>query len=255
MSQKMQSRRFEFKYVISESVANAVREYLRGHLTLDEHDDPDNPLGYVGCSLYLDNPQLTLYTQTLHGHKNRFKLRIRFYDDNDEGPAFLEVKRRENFVIRKKRATVTREAALQIIKGAWASPSMLYKPGVGLDALESFCNLSKSINADGCAYVLYRREAYVCPASDQYRVTFDRGLVGGTYSPGSKLQIPVTGSAPEVGGVVLELKFTDRFPEWMHDLTETFNLQRTSVPKYCLCVESLNISRQGWVRKPTRLSI
>jgi hypothetical protein len=45
---------------------------------------------------------------------------------------------------------------------------------------------------------------------------------------------------PDIGGVVLELKFTDRFPYWMQTLAETFNLQRTSVPKYVECATLLN---------------
>ncbi len=137
----LQARRFEMKYLITESSADAIRDYLRGPLTLDEHDDPNNPQGYAVCSLYLDSPQLTLYDQTIKGHKNRFKLRIRFYDNDPDGPAFLEIKRRENEVIRKQRATVTRDAALRILKGAWPSPSMLYKRGREMEALEQFCNL------------------------------------------------------------------------------------------------------------------
>ena len=52
---------------------------------------------------------------------------------------------------------------------------MLYKPTGDMDSLEQFCNLARSINADGCAYVLYRREAYVSPESDDLRVPFDPG--------------------------------------------------------------------------------
>ena len=251
----LQARRFELKYLITETCADSIRDYLRGPLTLDEHDDPNNPQGYAVCSLYLDSPRLMLYDQTVKGQKNRFKLRIRFYDNDPDGPAFLEIKRRENDVIRKKRATVTRDAALRILKGAWPSPSMLYKRGREMEALEQFCNLSRSINAEGCAYVHYRREAYVSPESDQLRVTFDRDIVGGFYHAGSKLEIPKNGTAAHVGDVVLELKFTDRYPRWMHDLSQTFNLQRVSVPKYVLCLEALKIARRGWVRKPSRVSL
>ena len=254
MAQKLQSRRFEYKYIISERAADGIRDFIRGRMTLDEHDDPENPQGYPVCSLYLDSPQLTLYDQTAKGHKNRFKLRIRFYDDNNKGPAFLEIKRRENDVIRKQRVAVTRQGALQILKGGWPVPSMLHKPSGNMDALERFCNLTRSINADGCAYVLYRREAYVSPDSDQLRITLDRELVGGMYHAGSELAIPTAGAHPYVGGVVFEMKFTDRFPPWMHELAQTFNLQRTSVPKYCLCVEALNLARPGWVRKTSRIA-
>jgi hypothetical protein len=251
----MQSRRFELKYIISESCADAVRDFLRSHLTLDEHDDPNNPQGYAVCSLYLDSPQMTLYKQTAAGNKNRFKLRVRFYDNDPDGPAFLEIKRRETDVIRKKRATVTRDAALQVLKGAWPTPSMLYKSNREMDALEQFCSLARSLNAEGCAYVLYRREAYVSPESDQLRVTFDRDILGGMYYPGSKLEIPKSGAHARVDGVVLELKFTDRFPPWMHELTQTFHLQKTSVPKYVLCVDALHLSRAGWVRKSSRVAL
>ena len=252
---QLQSSRFEFKYLVNEATADSVADYLRGRMTLDEHDDPENPQGYTVCSLYLDSPSLTLYGQTQQGAKNRFKLRIRFYDDDPNTPAFLEIKRRETDVIRKKRATVTRKAAVRILQGVWPTPSMLYKANGDMDSLEQFCNLARSINADGCAYVLYRREAYVSPDSDQLRVTFDRDLRGGLYRPNSDLEIPKHGTRPKVGGVVLELKFTDRFPGWMHELVQVFNLQRTSVPKYVMCVDSLNLSRPGWVRQQSRIAL
>jgi hypothetical protein len=43
-----------------------------------------------------------------------------------------------------------------------------------------------------------------------------------------------------VDGVVLELKFTDRFPNWMHDCVQIFNLRRTTMPKYVECVSILD---------------
>ena len=57
---------------------------------------------YRICSLYIDSPQLFLYNQTVLGEKNRFKLRIRFYDDDPAHPAFLEIKRRVTDVILKE---------------------------------------------------------------------------------------------------------------------------------------------------------
>ena len=39
--------------------------------------------------------------------------------------------------------------------------------------------------------------------------------------------------------MILELKFTNRFPRWMHDLVRTFELRRQSVPKYNTCVDAI----------------
>jgi len=46
---------------------------------------------------------------------------------------------------------------------------------------------------------------------------------------------------PDVGGeVVMELKFTDRYPWWMHDAAQRFGLKRASCPKYVSCVTILD---------------
>ncbi len=239
---KLQASRFELKYIISERRAAGIRDFLRSHLVPDEYADPSNGNAYGISSLYIDNAALELYGQTVQGMKNRFKLRIRFYDDDPAHPAFLEIKRRVTDVICKERAKVTREGAWELLCGRPLDPSWLMdgneddKAGT---ALLNFCNLYDAISARGCIYVSYRREAYVSANSDQIRVTFDRGLFGTNYQQGDPLSLPQDGARPSVGGAILELKFTDRFPDWMRDMVQAFDLQRTSVPKYVLCINQM----------------
>src|SRR5262249_4567290 len=112
-------------------------------------------------------------------------------------------------------------------------------------AMMEFCRLRDEIKAYGCSYVFYRREAYVSPEINETRITFDRDLQGGMYRFGSQLGLPYETEQPEVGGVVLELKFTGRFPNWMRELVYHFNLEMTSMPKYVKCVDVLKISQLG----------
>lgn len=246
MSIKMQSARFEMKYIVQDEQVDDIRRYLLSKLVMDENNSPDRPQGYPVCSLYLDSPSLYLYGQTLQGSKNRFKLRMRFYDDDQSGPAFLEIKRRETEIIRKKRAACTRLGALQVLKGAHPHRSMLFKNrDSDFDSLKAFSRLSRDINAGPACYVVYDREAFVSPGSDHIRCTFDRNLYGGIYYPGDSLIVPKTGATPYLGGTVLEMKFTDRYPNWMPDIARIFNLQKTSVPKYILCMDSLRLSKAG----------
>ena len=238
----LQSSRFEYKYYVDEGRARAISEFIKSYLEPDEFLVKFGGIGYPVCSLYLDNSGLLLYDQTMIGQKNRFKLRIRYYDDNQDNPAFLEIKRRDTDVIKKKRAAITREAAKLVLQGGRPSPSDLYGTKVSakaIDAMDEFCLLRDRIGAAGCTYVYYHRQAYVSPDSNQIRVTFDRQLEGGVYHPGMGLVIPKDSARPKMEGVVLELKFTDRFPNWMEVLAEDFNLQRTSVPKYVKCVDAL----------------
>jgi len=243
----LQSSRFEFKYIIDEQCAADVRVFVQSYLEPDEFADPNQGNSYRISSLYLDNSELFLYRQTVVGEKNRFKLRVRFYGNTPDGPAFLEIKRRVTDVILKQRATVTREGVLCLLRGE--GPDQSWLMGSNGDAkagkaLLNFCNLSDNLGAAAIVYVSYRREAYVSPNGNSIRVTFDRQLLGSPYEQGTSLALPTQGASPEVGNgdkVILELKFTDRFPEWMGELVQAFNLHRTSVPKYVHCIDTMGI--------------
>ena len=253
--QGLQSSRFEYKYYVNEGRARAMRHFVESYLEPDEFLVKYGGIGYPVCSLYMDNSGLLLYDQTLQGMKNRFKLRIRFYDDNPENPAFLEIKRRETDVIKKKRAAVTREGAQRVLAGDPPSAEFLFgnnQTTKALDALYEFCLLRDRIAAAGCTYVYYHRQAYVSPDSNAVRVTFDRQLEGGIYVPRTELAIPRDSARPKLEGVVLELKFTDRFPSWMEMLAEDCNLHRTSVPKYVKWVDALR-ARDPSSLRPSRI--
>lgn len=248
---RLQASRFELKYLIDERRARAVRDFAASYLELDEHANPSRPhSAYTISSLYVDTPGLDLYLQTIGGLKNRFKLRIRFYNDQPHSPAFLEIKGRETDVIRKQRAAVTREGVASLLHcGAVNARHLVAENANGRSAaaLERFCHLYRSIGAGPVLYVSYSREAYVSPASDQLRLTFDRHLMGSAFNRRLGLAMPSDGASPNLRGVVLEMKFTDRFPPWMRDLVETFDLERRSVAKYCYCVEALGYQPHRWL--------
>lgn len=248
MPQQLQANRFELKYVIDEQRARAIRDYLRGFVEPDEHVQDRRTCSYPIHSLYLDSPTLTLYRQTVQGLKNRFKLRIRFYDDEPAHPAFLEIKGRLSDVIRKERAALSRREVNRLLDGRLLDPCALSPTGNGRAgaALERFCRLVQELSARPAAYVSYLREAYVSPNSDQLRVTFDRGLRGAVFDGRRGLTPPLTGVPVLLNGVVLELKFVDRFPAWMRELVQAFDLQRRSVAKYVYCVEALKLGTGPW---------
>jgi SPX domain protein involved in polyphosphate accumulation len=191
-------------------------------------------------SLYLDSPDLLTFAATLQGKRNRFKLRLRFYEDTPDAPVFFEIKRRENDVILKQRACVHRASVPNLLAGHWPSRSDLVKDDdKNFKAIYNFCCLQKQINAGPAAYTAYLREAYWSPGSDNLRVTFDRRLLGGEFCDKLSVANLDEWAEPKVDGVVLELKFSDRFPHWMRVLTQTYNLQRTSMPKYIDCLEAV----------------
>ena len=238
---RLQKNRFELKYIIPEETARGVRDFSTAYLVHDENAKEECAWQYPIHSVYLDGPSLQLANATYQGHKNRFKLRVRYYDDNPENPVFFEIKRRVNDAILKQRAAVKRANAIHLLEGHYPEPNDLKNPtdSKAYDSLRSFCQLREAINGTGKVIVSYQREAYVTPDSDQVRLTFDRNLVTTRFEGKFVCGDFVNGIHPSMGGVVLELKFTDRFPNWMRDLARAFNLRRTSMPKYLKCLEGL----------------
>lgn len=236
----LQTSRYEMKYMISESQAIAIRRLVKTRLVPDEHSH-GNSIGYRVRSLYLDSRSLRCYNETQCGNKNRFKLRIRFYDEFDDSPVFLEVKRRITDMVCKHRATVLRSSAEQLLRGASPTPTMLLKNSAReRDDLREFCRLRDRLGAVGKVFVDYYRQAYESRGGNQYRVTFDRNVCGSDYHVGSGLTMPDRSVMTKIDGVVLEMKYIDRPASWMIDLARRFGLKAQSVPKYIECVDAVN---------------
>ena len=96
--------RYELKYLISESKAVAIARFIKPYIGLDHYSKLQPNGSYPIVSLYLDADNLQLCMESLLGHKNRFKLRIRSYSDSYDSPCFFYIKRRINTIIMKSRA-------------------------------------------------------------------------------------------------------------------------------------------------------
>ena len=113
-----------------------------------------------------------------------------------------------------------------------------------------FISLMDSINATPRAHVAYYREAYL-PAEDNHaRVTMDRAVrIEPQFSDGLATQMRHPRS---IWGdpVILELKFTDRYPLWFRELVEACGLTQCSAAKYVAGIELLGEDRFS---RPSRM--
>jgi VTC domain-containing protein len=235
-------QRFEAKYVITELEAAQITHFMEPYVVPDPHARE-----YPINSLYLDSLDLRLFDSSEAGEKNRFKLRIRSYTSNPEDPVFLEIKRRTNQIISKERARVTRESLWRVL-----DPRQTLVEGlVSGDSKESkalfqFRDHMAGIAAAPRVAVRYMREAYVSDLEEPVRITFDRHLA-------CLPCLSYTSSVWDLSSskwkdvfefpIILEIKFTNRFPFWVRRIIERFELRRTSVAKYVVCVKTLQ--REG----------
>ena len=249
---ELQAQRFENKYLVDESTALAVREFVCGYLECDEFSEGMPNFSYPVHSLYLDSPDLKLFHRTINGDKNRFKLRVRYYRDEPDEPTFFEIKRRNNNTISKQRGMVRRAAVGPILAGEYPTEShMLSRKGSELEAVRRFYQHVQELRAYAVAHVAYMREAWVSPYDNSVRVTLDREVLW-SMDPTTNLFVGMHEPVCVFGKlVVLELKFTNRFPDWFGDLVRVFNLMQCGAAKYA---EGLVLAGQDRVMRDIYLA-
>jgi hypothetical protein len=95
------------------------------------------------------------------------------------------------------------------------------------------------------AHVYYRREAWVSQHNNSVRVTMDRD-VQLDPDPTSEMRTTLKNPVAVFGkkSVILELKFTGRFPDWFGDLARHFGLLQCSAAKYA---DGVSLLRQSGV--------
>jgi len=231
--------RYEMKYHISESKAVAMSQFIKPYLDLDRYSKLQPGGSYPIVSLYLDSGNLQLCRESMTGQKNRYKLRIRSYSDDQNYPSFFEIKRRINNVILKSRAPVRHQDIVTLLSGL-PLPTQEYTSDK--EALNQFQLYMNSINAKPAILIRYMRQAYESESENRVRVTFDRELA---FNVTSEPEVKLNGRGWQrhsltLGGVILEIKFTGCYPAWLNRMVEYFDLRRGSISKYATSI------KQSW---------
>ena len=248
MNDRLQRQRFEFKYHLTEEKARRIRDFVRGHLRIDHFSAGQPDFSYPTLSLYLDSESLDTYWHTIAGNPDRFKLRLRYYDDRPDTPVFFEIKHRVKDVILKSRGGVRKDAVRWLLAGHAPEPRHLLDPGdlKALAAVQDFCQLMHRLHARPRMHVAYLREAYENPDNNSVRLTFDRRVESQPDPTGELIARSPRPHAVFGREVILELKFTETHPKWFHDLVTTFDCVQEGAAKYA---EGIVARGEDWVRR------
>jgi hypothetical protein len=232
--------RFEMKYQISESKAAAVEHFIQPYLSPDRYCKLQPTGSYPIVSLYLDSPDLKLCRESVTGKKNRFKLRIRGYNDDPAYPKFFEIKRRLNFIIIKDRQRVVPRDVARLLSGG-PLPEQYYS--TEQESLKQFLFYLHCLNARPLIQVRYIRRAYEDNSETRVRITFDREL---SFRMCDQPTITLGGPGWQrhsINDVILEIKFTSRFPAWINRMARCLDLKQQSFSKYVNCMNGASSMR------------
>ena len=236
--------RYEYKYIVPESKLDLLRQMIMPFMDVDKFADAGGTNQYTVRSIYFDTPRYDYYFEKIEGIKNRKKLRIRGYNEEDKDKIiFLEIKRKYDIPILKFRAPVIYKDALEIFEEAKLNGHIINDERFpkGSESSKRFFFQMYANNLRPVVTVIYEREAYLCKFDDTIRITFDKNLRSVAYPAINELYSEKNARRSLLNSFILEVKFNNHFPGWLNPTISQLGLMKQSASKYCISLDACNI--------------
>ena len=222
--------RCEKKYLLSAAQYTQILDALTDHTQPDEYGKTDI------YTIYYDTPDYLLIRRSIEKPVFKEKLRLRTYGmPADADPAFIEIKRKYNKIVYKRRIAMPYRTALAFLR----SPARGGQIAKELEYMLQFYPRLQPAMA-----MTFRRSSLIGREDPALRITFDCNICWRTDS--LDLSIPVHGvQLLEAGQYIMELKFSGAIPLWLSHLLSQFSCHPISFSKYGRAYEAMLAQKAG----------
>ena len=218
----MKKYRNEWKYYCSKKYLPIVEYKLSHILSLDSNSSTEGR--YYIHNLYFDDYADSCAKATERGISERYKWRIRFYDNN---PNYIKLERKEKNDGRchKDSCILTKEEYMKILKKEVYD--LIYDTDKKLLKLFIIDIITKGFVPR--VIIDYERIAFVEPIAN-IRITLDTNI-SASYEFDKFLEQDYN-SFHFINGTLMEVKFDDILPSYIRNIIESFDFDRISFSKY-----------------------
>ena len=231
-------KRYEKKYLIPPALIPEIRKYISPFVVPDKYGIGPLP-EYSITTLQLDTPSFAFHYAKEKEFNERFKLRVRTYNEIGSSPVFTEIKAKFQDTIIKTRVMIPFDKWNEKLVFSTELPDIFRSRQQETDFL-NFRRLVWETDAKPSNVVRYIRESYVGPGDLYLRVTIDRkleycsGPTWTNFGVGETWYSKDTGEAQgeDHSRAVLEIKTLEEVPIWVIEMVERFNLQNKGNCKY-----------------------
>ena len=211
-------KRYEKKYMLTREQYQMMIRAMAFHMRPDEHPR------YSISNVYYDTADYELIRTSLEKPMYKEKLRVRSYGvPRDDDLAFVEIKKKFDGVVYKRRVTMTAAQAADWLRGG--RPPVESQISREIDWFMDFYHPAPTV------YIAYDREAYAGIENSELRITFDRNLRwrdthvdlrdGGNCRP-----------ILHADQILMEIKIPGTVPLWLAYLLSENRIVSTSFSKY-----------------------
>ncbi|MCD8382382.1 MAG: polyphosphate polymerase domain-containing protein [Clostridiales bacterium] len=213
-------KRYELKYLLTQQQKQAVQEAMEPYMSLDRYGRT------TIRNLYFDTDSYLLARRSIEHPAYKEKLRVRSYRKAaPEVPVYVELKKKYDSVVYKRRLALPEEQAVDWLTGLNAPP---VQTQIARE-VEYFRQYYQTLAPRVC--LSYEREAYYDKDGGDFRVTFDESILSRTTD--LTLEAPVWGDPLlEPGLTLMEIKTSGSVPLWMTHVLTQQHIYRTSFSKY-----------------------
>lgn len=211
-------KRYEKKFLLNPEQFLILKEEI------NKRFDPDKYGETKICNIYYDTPDFTLVRRSIDKPIFKEKLRLRTYGTpNDDTTAFVELKRKFNKVVYKRRIHMPYLQSIAYLNGdKISSETQITKE------INYFLKLYKGIKPQ--FYISYDRSAFFYKENSEIRITFDRNITWRDYELDLRLGSYGEQLLPD-NYVVMEIKVPKMAPLWLVQLLSKLKVYTTSFSK------------------------
>jgi len=225
-------KRYELKYTLTKAQKQQLLAEISPHITRDRYGRT------TVRNLYYDTDDYRLIRHSLEKPVYKEKLRLRSYERvADTDPVFVELKKKYEGVVYKRRLSLPMEEAL-----SWLGGGDLPRDAQIAREIDYFLHFYPGLHPT--VYLSYQREAY---HSGDFRITFDENLLARTTDLSLDRE-PYGTPLLEEDLVLLELKCNGGIPLWMTQFLTREHIYKTPFSKYGMAYQQL-IKENSYVQR------
>lgn len=211
--------RFEIKYILNSEQLVHIKDEVKKRMVADKYG------ATTIFSLYLDTVNHYFIRSSIEKPPFKEKIRFRRYLNNNDGSAFLEIKRKLDGYVYKRRLKISYNDLHSLFEDH--NVEMFENKQIAKEILFLDKNYGK---VKPWIAILYEREAFVDSSDKYFRITFDLNprfrldKLDSSNSNEGELILPS-------GWAVMEIKTQDAIPLWLTHLLSNYNIYPTSFSK------------------------
>ncbi len=213
-------RRYEYKYMITETQKNAVLKAMEPYMRLDKYGRT------TIRNIYYDTDTYLLIRRSVEKPTYKEKLRVRSYGPaTPDSKVFVELKKKYKSVVYKRRVSLPCQEAMDWI----ARKNHCHKHNQICNEIDYFIDHYETLHPT--VFLSYEREAYFTREPSDFRVTFDENILVRQDDLNLTSEVYGTPILP-TGKMIMEIKCSGGIPLWMTEVLSKKKIYKTPFSKY-----------------------